>query len=137
LKIARIYLWIALVASLVFGSVYLVAPGPVTRFAGIDHTTAAGLTDLRATYAGFQLGMAALLGWCLRDTSRYAAGLVAFACVVGALGLSRLLGLLVDGFSLEMALATGIEIAMTGFAIFALARLRSDGSANKPLFDAR
>jgi len=129
LKIARIYLWIGLVASVVFGAAYLVAPGPVTRFAGIDHATPAGLTDLRATYAGFQLGMAALLGWCLRDPSRYAAGLVAFACAVGAVGLSRLLGLLVDGFSAEMAIATAIEIAMTSFAIFALARVRSDAGA--------
>jgi hypothetical protein len=55
---------------------------------GIEHTTPAGLTDLRATYAGFQLGMAALLARCLGDESHYGAGLVVFACVVGGIGLS-------------------------------------------------
>jgi hypothetical protein len=123
LRLARIYLWAGVVSSVVFGGAYLVAPEFVTRFSGIEHTSAAGLTDLRATYAGFQLGMAALLGWCLRDPARYAAGLVAFACVVGGLGLVRLLGLIVDGPSPEMVIATVIEFAITGLALFARARL--------------
>jgi hypothetical protein len=123
LTLARIYLWMGLVSSVVFGGAYLVAPEFVTQFSGIEHTSAAGLTDLRATYAGFQLGMAALLGWCLRDPTRYGAGLVAFACVVGGLGLTRLLGLVLDGPSLEMVIATLFEFAITGFALFTRARL--------------
>lgn len=125
LSAARIYLWICLVASLVFGVAYLVAPGPLARLTGIEVATSAGLIDLRATYAGFQLGMAGLLAWCLRDPSRHAAGLVAFACVVGGLGVTRFLGLLVDGFSREMAAACLIEAAMAGAALFARHRLRA------------
>ena len=127
MTIARIYLWICLVASLVFGAAYLVAPTVMTGQMGVGHTTPGGLTDLRATYAGFQLGMAALLAWCLRNPSRYPAGLVALACVVGGLGLSRLIGLFVDGFAFEMAIATAIEFGMAGFALFALARLGFPG----------
>ena len=126
MTIARGYLWLCLVASVVFGGAYLVAPAFMTGQMGIQHATPAGLTDLRATYAGFQLGMAALLAWCLRRPSRYPAGLVAFACAVGGLGLSRLAGLIVDGFAVEMVIATGIEFAMAGFALFALARVNED-----------
>jgi len=109
---------VGVVSSVFFGGAYLVAPAPVMQLSGIAHTSAAGLTDLRATYAGFQLGMAALLLWCLRDPSRYGAGLVAFACVVGGLAITRLLGLLIDGLSVEMAVATTIELAIAGLAIF-------------------
>ena len=36
-----------------------------------------------------------------------------------------------------MALATGIEIAMTGFAIFALARVKATGARTSPLSDVQ
>ena len=129
MRIARAYLWFCLIASLVFGAAYLFAPALLTGQMGIEHVTSVGLTDLRASYAGYQLGMAVLLAWCLRDVSRYAAGLVAIACVVGGLGLSRLLGLFIEGPSFEMVFATGIELAMTGFAIFALTRVNAEASA--------
>ena len=129
MRVARTYLWICLVASVVFGAAYLFAPAFVVRQMGIEPATPAGLTDLRATYAGFQLGMAALLAWCLRETSRHVVGLVAFACVVAGVGLSRLFGLFSEGFSFEMAIATGIELAMAGFAIFAKARFDAETSA--------
>jgi hypothetical protein len=129
LTIARSYLRFCLIASVVFGAAYLFAPTFVTQQMGIEHATPAGLTDLRATYAGFQLGMAALLAWCLREPSRHAAGLVAFACVVGGVGGTRLFGLFVDGFSFAMAFATAIEFGLTGFAIFALSRLNAGTNA--------
>ena len=129
MRVARTYLWICLVASVVFGAAYLFAPEFVVRQMGIEPATPAGLTDLRATYAGFQLGMAALLAWCLREPSRHVAGLVAFACVVAGVGLSRLFGLFSEGFSFEMAIATGIELAMASFAIFAKARFDAETSA--------
>jgi hypothetical protein len=121
-RVARAYLWFCFAASVVFGAAYLLAPEFMTSQMGIQPRTPAGLTDLRATYAGFQLGMAGFLWWCLRDASRYSAGLVAFACVVGGLGASRLIGLIVDGFSWEMVAATAIEAAMAGFALLTLAR---------------
>ncbi len=129
MKVARAYLWFGVVASVLGGLAYLFAPAAVTQAMGIEHATPAGLTDLRATYAGFQLGMALLLWWCLQDASRHAAGLVAFACVVGGLAVTRSLGLLLDGFAPGMAFAAGLEIALTAFAIFALSRLRREASA--------
>jgi len=123
LKLARIYLWIGLVSSVAFGGLYLATPAAMADFSGIETTNSAGLIDFRATYAGFQLGMAAWLAWCLRDEKRYAAGLVAFACVVAGLGSVRLMGLAVDGFSAEMAAATAIEFAMSGAALYAAAQL--------------
>ena len=53
MKAARAYLWFCLAASVVFGGAYLIAPETVFRQMGIREETPAGLTDLRATYAGF------------------------------------------------------------------------------------
>ena len=132
MRLARAYLWFGLIASVAFGGACLLAPSFMMGQMGVEYSTPAGLTDLRANYAGYQLGMAALLGWCLRDESRYAAGLVAFACIVGALGLSRLFGLFSEGFSPEMTIATVIEFGMAGFALFARGRTaaaHSDGGS--------
>jgi hypothetical protein len=129
MKVARAFLWFGVVTSLLGGGAYLVAPAWVTAQMHIGHASPAGLTDLRATYAGFQLGMAVLLGWCLREPARYAAGLVAFASVVGALALARALGLLLDGFSGSMATAAALELLLTACALWAHHRLGVESEA--------
>jgi len=123
MALARIYLWIGVVASLVFGGIYLVSPELMTEPMGIRAVEPAGFTDIRATYGGIQLGMGAFLAWCLRDARRYPAGLMCFGLVVGGLGICRAIGLAVDGPSAQMAAATVLEWGMSGVAFFALSRL--------------
>lgn len=120
---ARVYLWVGVVSSLLFGGIYLINPELMAGPMGIEAVTPAGLTDLRATYGGFQLGMGGFLAWCLREPGRYGAGLIGFAFVVGGLGICRAIGLMFDGLSLQMAAAVLIEWTMCGISLFAVSRL--------------
>ncbi len=60
---ARIYLRIAGALTLVFGLLYLWVPETLTAPAGFGEIGSGGLTDIRATYGGFQLGLGAFLLW--------------------------------------------------------------------------
>jgi hypothetical protein len=115
---ARKTLWFYFWMSLVFGGAYLVAPELLTKPLGIASIEAMGWTDLRATYAGFQLGMGGFLWWCLRDPSRTEAGLVAFACLVAALACGRVVGFIIDGFTTAMFAAFVLETGLTAFTLF-------------------
>lgn len=115
MSFARKVLWFYFWMSVVFGSVYLVAPELMTRPLGIASIEAMGWTDLRATYGGFQLGMGAFLWWCLQDPSRTEAGLIAFMCLVAALACGRVVGFIVDGFTMAML---GAFVLESGLAFF-------------------
>jgi len=123
--LARGYTWFLVIMSVVFGGLYLVAPGAIIAPMGIETTSAVGLTDIRATYGGFQLAMAGFLWWCLRDEARLATGLVAFAFLVGGLAACRITGLLLDGFTGEMAAAATLEVGLTLVTLFVRSRLEA------------
>jgi len=123
MDLARKVLWFYIAMSVVFGSIYLLAPELMTRPMGIEPVAPEGFTDLRATYGGFQLGMAGFLWWCLRDSARYGVGLTAFAFLVAALATCRLVGLLLDGFTPTMAAAATFEAGLTAFTLFVRGRL--------------
>lgn len=117
MEFARKVLWFYFWMSVVFGGVYLVAPELMTKPMGIASIEAMGWTDLRATYGGFQLGMAAFLLWCLQDTARTEAGLIAFACLVGALACGRVVGFMIDGFTPAMLAALVLEAGLAAFTL--------------------
>ena len=123
---ARIYLRLMGAMSLVFGLVYLLAPESMTAPTGFGTLSPGALTDVRATYGGFQLGSGAFLLWAASDASRVRVALVVVALTIGAVALSRATGLLLDssasGFHLA-ALAT--ETTLTVLAFVALGRARS------------
>ena len=58
---ARIYLRLMGAMSLFFGLVYLLAPESMTAPTGFGALSPGALTDVRATYGGFQLGSGAFL----------------------------------------------------------------------------
>jgi len=122
MALTRGFLWFCLVMSVVFGGIYLFDPSLMAGPMGIAATSPAGTNDLRATYGGFQLGMAAFLWWSLREPSRYGAGLVALAAVIGGLGVCRAIGLVVDGPSAGMAFATVFELGLAGVCLHLNAR---------------
>jgi len=125
MEFARKVLWFYFWMSVVFGAVYLVAPELMTKPLGIASIEAMGWTDLRATYGGFQLGMAGFLWWCLRDPLRTEAGLVAFACLVAALACGRLVGFALDGFTPAMLAAAVLEAGLTVFTLRVRGRLEA------------
>lgn len=92
----KIFLVILAAIFLVFGAIYLLEPMRLASDAGL-FANASGQTDIRATYGGFQIGFGFFLAWCAVDDARMRLGLVAVALVVGAVGLSRVFGIIVDG----------------------------------------
>ena len=62
----RAFVWIVAAILALAGASYLVSPTAMTASAGIS-ADASGLTDIRATYGGFQIGIAIFLAWCARS----------------------------------------------------------------------
>lgn len=121
MALARIYLRIAGAVTVGFGLVYLFAPESMTDPAGFGAVGPGGLTDVRATYGGFQLGMGAFLLWAAAAPERVRGGLLLMALSIGAVGLSRAFGLALDG-SLNPFHMSGLvtELSLTAFTLFAL-----------------
>ena len=127
---ARIYLRIFGAMSIGFGLVYLFAPGGLTDAAGFGALAPGGLTDVRATYGGLQLGMGAFLLWAATEESRVPMALVLVALSIGAVGLSRALGLALDG-SMNPFHTSGLitEILLTAFTLYVLRQAGSPAAA--------
>lgn len=89
--------FLAFVAAVfgLFGLLYMIEPANLSQMAGLQ-ANASGLTDIRATYGGFQLGFCFYLLWIVLSEQRLA-GLVACALVSGFVAAGRILGLAVDG----------------------------------------
>ncbi len=123
-------LWILAGVFALFGLGYLVMPEPFATAAGIQ-ASATGLTDVRATYGGFQLGFAAFLAWSAWAPSRHATALLATGAVVGAIGACRLLGLAIDAAPSRfhaMALAFEIPITLLSLGLYRRERSAAAGA---------
>lgn len=80
---------------------------------------ASGVTDIRATYGGMQLGFGLFLAWAARDRALHAAAWWACAALVGAVAVLRLFGLAVDGAPTGFHYgALGFEIPVTLYAVY-------------------
>ena len=112
--------------SVFFGLVYLFAPALMTLQAGFGELPAAGLTDVRATYGGFQIGVGVFLFWAAQDASRVRGALLLMALSIGAIGLSRAIGLTVDG-GLNLFHTAGLitEVSLTALTLFVLSRAQA------------
>jgi hypothetical protein len=113
---ARAFIWIVAAIFVVAGLTYVVSPASLTGATGIS-ADAAGLTDIRANYGGFQLGFGLFLAWCAR--SRVSAGLLLTALVLGGVLVSRVIGLWTDGSVTAFHLsALGFETTLTALAVW-------------------
>ncbi len=116
----RVFVWIVATILALAGVLYLVSPATPTASAGIS-ADASGLTDIRATYGGFQIGLAIFLVWCAR--SQVALALLLTTFVIGAVLLSRVAGLLMDGSLTAFHLgALGFEVPTTALALWLYSR---------------
>ena len=121
---ARAYLYFVGVMGLVFGVWYLIAPTGMTDPTGFGPLGPNALTDVRATYGGFQIGSGLFLLWAAADEARVRTALVLQALTIGAIASCRLVGFAIDGGPngfLISAIVT--EITFTALALFALRRL--------------
>jgi len=130
MSFARTYLRIAGVFTLVFGVWYLLAPGFLLDAAGFEPVAPAGRTDVRATYGGFQLGLGAFLLWAAAEESRVRTALVLVVLSIGAVGLSRSVGLVLDGSPNPFHVAgLTTEISLTLLTVYAIRRAGEPGAA--------
>lgn len=93
---ARIFLFLMAAMSVVFGLIYLFLPYSMTSPMGFGVLTPAALTDVRATYGGFQIGMGLFLFWCLNPL-RVHTGLLLTLLTIGFVFGCRVIGVLIDG----------------------------------------
>lgn len=133
MSFGRVLLWVAGLMLLVFGLAYLLAPARLVEPAGFSLPTPSALSDVRATYGGFALGLAAFLLWCTRAPQRVPTGLLGLALIEAGVGLCRAIGVWIDGaFNRFHATAFLIEISLALLALIALARIRRSTDVGAP-----
>ena len=127
MRFARAYLYFVAVMGLFFGLWYLIAPAGMTDPTGFGPLGPNALTDVRATYGGFQIGLGLFTLWTAADPARVRTGLLLQALTIGAIASCRLTGFAIDGSPngfLQSAIVT--EITLTAIAAFALRRLSGE-----------
>lgn len=124
MKFSRIYLGLMGAMTLCFGLIYLFAPQGMLDSAGFGAVAPGGITDVRATYGGLQIGIGAFLLWAAGDEGRVRTGLLFVAIAIGAVGTSRAIGLALDGEANSFHLsALPFEASITLLSLFLLSRL--------------
>jgi hypothetical protein len=119
MNLTKPYLLVVGVSTLLFGLIYLFVPATMTGPAGFGALGGSALTDIRATYGGFQIGMGLFLLWAAQAEDRMRAGLVLIALSVGFLFLSRMLGVLMDGeLSAFHMQGLAVESTLTAVTLF-------------------
>jgi hypothetical protein len=96
----------------------------MAAYVAIELPEPSAVIDFRATYGGFELGLAAFLAWCLAapdpsttpGAGRLRAGLLASALTIGGFGVTRLIGLAVDGPA-NQAIYLALALEWTGIVV--------------------
>jgi hypothetical protein len=118
---ARGYLRVLGAMSIVFGLIYLLVPEWMTEPTGFPALPPNALTDVRATYGGFQLGAGAFVLWAAAEASRVRLALVLQVLTIGAIAVSRAIGISIDGSpNAALGFALASEIALTAIGLYAL-----------------
>ena len=114
---------IAALIFLGFGVWFIIKP-TVLAGIGIEATSPSARTDIRATYGGFELGVAALLFWCAWREDWHHIGLIAATLFVAGFGVGRAAGVLAEGGATAFMWALlAIEVIYTAFALWRLSLL--------------
>ena len=105
-----------------FGVWFLIKPAALGGI-GIEVNGPSARTDIRATYGGFELGIAAFLFWCAARGDWHHVGLVAATLCVAGFGVGRGVGILLEGGATTfMWSLLAIEVAYTACAVWCLTR---------------
>jgi len=129
---ARAYLCFVAAMGLLFGVWYLIAPAAWTDATGFGPLAPNALTDVRATYGGFQIGLSVFTAWAAADPARVRMALVLQALTMGAIAACRITGFAIDGSPnafLQSAIAT--EVTFTAITLVALSRLPREAVAGQ------
>jgi hypothetical protein len=103
-----------------FGVWFLIKPGALAGI-GIEVTGPSARTDIRATYGGFELGVAAFLFWCAAREDWHHVGLIAATLFVAGFGVGRGVGILLEGGATAfMWSLLAIEVVYTACGLWCL-----------------
>ena len=80
-----------------FGVTFLLFPLFMASIVGIELPTPSAVIDFRATYGGFEIGLAVFFAICAFRESWIRQGLVAQAASLGGFAFGRIIGLTLDG----------------------------------------
>ena len=112
-----------IIAALIFtgfGVWFLIKPTALAGI-GIEATGASARTDIRATYGGFELGVAAFLFWCASREDWHHVGLIAAMLFVAGFGVGRGVGILCEGGATAfMWSLLAVEVVYTACALWHL-----------------
>ena len=104
----------------VFFGVWLFAVPTALEKIGIQLTTHEAFIDIRATYGGLELGLAAFLLTAQARPAWYRAAMLLSALCVGGFGAGRLSGILLEGQGTPlMWFFLAIEVFWTGVMVWA------------------
>ena len=110
---------ISAVIFLLFGLAYVVMPQPLMEPVGIK-APPKGITDIRATYGGLQVGIAMFLYWSSLSPSKIESGLRALLFVAASVAICRAIGVVVDSHLGIHIIGFTFEITLAVLAFFAL-----------------
>ncbi len=129
---ATFFLRIIAAILFIFGIIYLVNPAMLAAKAGIT-ADPSGLTDIRATYGGVQIGIAVFLFWACRSEAYLKPALVATLVIFGSVGAGRLYGAIADGaLSGFNQIGLGFEIVLTVVCTLFLMAAKKTRPENRP-----
>ena len=126
MTLARSLLWLSALVFAAIGVLFLVAPVTWARVVEISLPTAMARTDLRATYGGFDLAFGAFLAICAMNPAWFRPGLLGTGLVLLGFGLSRLLGIVLEGEGHRLMWTfLLLELAGGGLSLLAFTRTSS------------
>jgi|ETNmetMinimDraft_26_1059896.scaffolds.fasta_scaffold46227_2 hypothetical protein len=121
-KLPVVLLWISAVVFALIGLYFLAAPERAAASIGIAMKNATAQTDVRATYGGMVLGIAAFFSWAALSPARLEAGVWSMVLIYGGLALGRIVAI-ADGQRPGAMMWTFLAIEL-GFAITSAMLLR-------------
>ncbi len=119
--LAQLFLMLAALLFAGFGLASLFQPERIAGMVGIQPSTTAGRSEIRAVYGGLELGLGAFLVYCALDAQRLELGLLLVVLTYGAAAVGRMIGIALDR-PVE-AVTRRILVAEVAFAIVGLVLL--------------
>lgn len=125
MRFATNVLRVTAVLFVAFGICFIAAPASFANaLTGSEPWTPSALIDMRATYGGMGLGIGLLFWYLARQRETVIVGLVGVMLVLGAIALSRVIGMIADGSpNVFMQAMLGAEILFVALSAAALKRI--------------
>ena len=122
----RILITVSALIFVFFGA-WLFAVPTALEAIGIQLTTPEAFIDIRATYGGLELGLAAFLLVAQARPAWHSAAMLLSALCVGGFGLGRLSGIVIEGQGTPlMWFFLGLEVFWTGVMLWAYRKSGSE-----------